>query len=578
MRSAGSMQTPPPTSTSASRRKTQRAQAAKFGQQSAASLRRQSVPEFTSTADGGETANAQLEASPLQFSGIQFSPDVFSFPLLGPATAPAYPQHKLFWDPGQSNGMDIDFSRNLEDPFNTDSCSTLDPFISVHDQSFATQISMPSSFLNFPLDGPLDISATGSSSHKQPKLVPAKEPTKDKCSRTTSTAPGVNPSLLFSSSSHLSETLNGSMASTRMLDEDALQPYAYQIQEAKREKAAGGVSTIRKKRKPVDDSPAVKAALEALREDDANRSPPKRNKPDPVDTQSSHRLPQSSRVPLKLRRGSSSPTKGSKENARRTAVSLTIDASGRARTEARTIIDDQKSSFENDRAPLDFQSDGSDSETSSGNSTLAITTSQAPSFDFTASKVRQPKMGRFATNPKSHSQKSSSTSVYTSSSYTDGLSGLFDKNGSVGASRTLSVNQQSRPGSRKISRPLVSPDVFGNHVDKDEMSDAETVMGSEDHKGTAQHELKKLLKNRAKDTSIGVVHHRDPKNGKTSKSHPQPAYGSNFAPTVSHNQHLFSSISPATVIDPDLANLDRGAHESIRCVCLVPSHDEQMIN
>ena len=522
--------------------------------------------------------NGQLEASPLEFPSIQFSPDMFTFPVLGPATAPAYPQHKLFWDPSQSDGMDIDFSRNLEDPFNTDSRSTLDPFVSVHDQSFASQASMPSSFLNFPLDGPLEVSASVSSTHKQTNVVPAKGPSRDKASRTTSSAAGVNPSLLFSSPGHLSEPLNGSMASTQILDEDALQPYAYQIQEAIREKAAGGGGTIRKKRKPVDDSPAVKAALEALREDDANRSPPKRNKSDLVATQSSNRQPQSTRIPLKLRRGTSSPTKGSKENTRRTAVSLTIDASGRARTEARTIIDDPKSSHHDDSALPDSQSDGSDSESSSGNSILAITTSQAPSFNIPTSKTRQPKIGRFATNPKSHSQKSSSISIYTSSSYTDGMSEVANEGSSVGASRTRSVNQKSRSGSGKMSRPLKSPDVFNSHADKDEVSEAETVMSSEGHKGTAQYELKKLLRDRAKETPTVPVNPRDPKNGNKPKNHLQSAYGSNAAPTASHNQHTFSSISPTTVTDPDLASPDNHAHESVRCVCLVASNDGQMIN
>lgn len=522
--------------------------------------------------------NAQIEVSPLQFPSIQFSPDIFNFPVLGPATAPAYPQHKLFWDPGQSDGMDIDFSRNLEDPFNTDSRTTLDPFISVHDQSFASQASMPSSFLNFPLDEPLEVSTTVSSSHKQTTLSPTKGSSRDKSSRTTSTAAGVNPSLLFSSPGRSSEPLNGSMASSQILNEDALQPYAYQIQEAMREKSTGGASVIGKKRKPVDDSPAVKAALESLREDDANRSPPKRNKPDLMTTQSSHRLPQSSHAPLKLRRGTSSPTKGSTENTRRTAVSLTIDASGRARTEARTIIDDPKSPLEDDSALPDSQSDGSDSESSSGNSILAITTSQAPSFNLPITKTRQPKIGRFATNPRSHSQKSSSTSVYTSSSYTDGMSGVFDEGASVGASRPRAVSQKSRSGSRKTSRPIISPDVFNSHADKDEVSEAETVMGSEDHKGTAQYELKKVLRGRAKETPAGLVNHRDPKNGKKPKNHLQPAYGSNAAPTASHNQHTFSSILPTTVTDPDLVSPNGRAHENVRCVCLVPTNDGQMIN
>ena len=577
MRSAGSMQTPPPTSTSASRRKTQRAQAAKFGQQSAPNARRQSVPGFVSGGDGGEITNAQLEASPLQFPSIQFSPDMFNFPVLGPATAPTYPQHKLFWDPGQGDGMDIDFSRNLEDPFNTDSRSTLDPFVSVHDQSFVSEASMSSSFLNFPLGGPLEVSAPISSTQKQTNLVPARGSLRDQSSRTTSSAAGVNPSLLFSSPGHSLEPLNEPTASSRILDEDALQPYAYQLQEAMREKAAGGASTIRKKRKPVDDSPAVKAALEALREDEANQSPPKRNKPDPIATQSSHRLPQSGHIPLKLRRGTSSPTKSSRENTRRTAVSLTIDASGRARTEARTIIDGPKPSFNDEGVLLDSQSDDSDSETSSENSTLAITTSQAPSFNLPATKSRQPKIGRFTTNPRSHSQKSSFTSVFTSSSYTDGMSGVFDESASVGVSRPRTVRQKSRSGSRKMSRPLISPDVFNDHTDENEVGEAETIMGSEDHKGTAQYELKKLLRGRTNETPAGLVSHRDPKAGKKSKNNLRPAYGSNAAPTASYNPPTTSSISPTTATDSDLSNPDSRAHEDVRCVCLVPGSDGQMI-
>ena len=584
-RSARSIQTPPPTSTTSSKRKAQRAQVAKFQQQLAANTRRMSVPGLGVTADV-EESNTKAENSPLQFSSFQFSPDTFGFPISGPATAPVYPQHKLFWELGQNDGMDIDLTVNLDDPFSTDNRSALDPFVSTSHQSFTAQASDPSFFLNFPAGVPKGLSDVSTSTHEHAHPTSTTESVKEKPIPRKFLASGVNPSLLFSSGSHSSEPVNGPSAATQPLDEDALQPYAYQIQEAKREKAFSGAARSNKKRKPVSDSPAVKAVGKALREDGLDRPSSRRSVTDSSVTRSSGDLPTQNdskrikrpigRLPsTNLRRSNCNHGRESQYQPRRTAVSLTIDASGRARTETRTIIEDHISYLGDSRAP-----GGSDvdSDSSSDDSNLAAITSQAPSFEFVSFKRRQPKLGRFNTRSKSHSKKSSSTSVYTSSSFADGLSrpssGKSNTNHNVNPNFVIDQNASQCHVHSAATMPSVK---FSSETsDEAEVSEAETVLGPEDPTGTAQFELKKMLKDRARDRTIRLVTSRNA----TDRSEPKPcvhspiekttrSYGIATIPTPNpRSAHPgVSDLSPNLVTDRGPISLDDGNLENVRCVC-----------
>ncbi|MCJ1255932.1 hypothetical protein MMC24_003751 [Lignoscripta atroalba] len=589
MHSASSMQTPPPTSTSASRRKAQQAQVAKLVQQSAANGRRMSVPGF-SKGNHGETPTSQVEESPQQFSSLQFSPDVFGFPTSGPATAPIYPQHKLFWDPEQSDDMNIDFSAAMADPFSTGNEHALQPYVSAHHRTSTSQASMLPSFLDFPINahGTKDHSiTTGALPHGQANPVPTSGLTKNASSRTKSIGHAVDPSLLFSSPGRSFEPLTGSISSMAALDMETLQPYAYQMQEAKREQASGVKGRDKKKRGLEKDSPAVKAALESLREDENVRPIIRRSTTDSAVTRS---IPTQQIEQVSINRSRNGQTHGrlsplkqtrkpSKRNGQplrhRTAVTLTIDPSGRARTETKVVVEDSERSPLGERMDVDSRSVGSDGDTSSEDSGLAITTSHAPSFDFDPRPTKQPKLGRFVTDSRSHSQKSSYTSVYTTSSYADGV--------------TKPAYVKSRAGSNPRSRTshTLIPSSSLPRSGHESLSDSETVTDASD--GTAQSELKKVLRYRAKEEqrkaqTQGQCSKLGPINTNVFMNKSKVAsfdLDRDLTPSDSQTLNPFSNISPTTITDPDLAtpSTDCGSQstESTRCVCHVQENDGQMI-
>ena len=589
--SASLMQTPPPTSATSSKRKVQQAKAIKSKHHSVVGSRRMSVPELGVAVDV-EGLKRGVENSPLQLSGLQFSPDALIFPLSGPATTPAHPQHKIFWEPGQSDGMEIDFAANLDNPFNTDSRLILDPFIPTTYQQLANQESDTSYFSNFSEDVAKAFSNVSTSTNKQSHPIPHNRPTTDKSTRDKFLEAAVNPSLLFSSPSRSSRPVDKLVSTTQILDEDAFQPYAYQIQEAKREKALSEVRKPTKKRKPVSDSPAVKAVVEALREDGLDQSTsrqrfddisPTRTSSEMVSQRNSKRVKQGlERVSLsELRCDTGYHEAGSKRRHRHTAVSLTIDASGRARTETRTVVEDHNSDLDEGRMLL--QSDSS-SDSSSNGSSPAMITSQASSFASVRIRTKQPKLGRFSTISKSHSQKSSSASVYTSSSYADNLSQpLSIQNPTNANAHPHKVVYRKNPqGYLENDKTTYVPN---EAFDEAEVSEAETVLGPEDPTGMAQFELRKMFKGHEKVGTTSLATSRKIGDIKRFKSR---AYLSieRMAPSCGiagiltpDTQNVFglSKLSPTTMTDLESIRSVDGSIKKLRCICQGSSNDGQLI-
>ena len=266
------MQTPPPTSTSASRRRAQQAQVAKLVQQSASAGRRMSTPLFPKNQNGPVSAGP-VETSPQPFSELQFSPDVFDFSMTGPATAPILPQHKLFWDSKPDDGLSMDFSDDLTSAFDRPNQPALDPFVSAHHHPTGSNLTTSSFSLSFPKNDLMHSSMTTAASTFDQGNHFSTDGSKRQNSSypTRRLAHGVDPSLLFSSPGRSLDSRDGPADSSVILDEESLQPYAYQMQEARRELASGTISKPKKKRKPDVDSPAVKAALKTLRDGDADQ-------------------------------------------------------------------------------------------------------------------------------------------------------------------------------------------------------------------------------------------------------------------------------------------------------------------
>ena len=558
LNSAGSMQTPPPTSTSASRRKAQQAQVAKLVKESAEKGRRMSFPNF-GKGEGTHGSTSQMEESPQQFPALQFSPEGFSFPMSGPATAPVYPQHKLFWDPEQAGDtMNIDFP--LDDTFTAFGMGmqkTTDPFVSPPDHANGLQFPTSPAF-NL-------ISASNDNIATFTSLSYAESPSHTKTSARGKFAGNVvNPSLLFSSPSRAADVA-AMPAVTQAIQDDVLRPYAHQMRDAQRELEMQLARKPKRKRVPeADDSPAVKAALRTLRGDQNGRSDVERDHIDDIIEAKAIARSRSRNSyghakerleagpPILPKQGGLNRLHDSQR--KRSSVTLTIDASGRAKT---VVADDTK---QTSRSDTKVDSDSEESESDSSSSSAEMVTSQPQSFAFPSQRQKQPKLGRFFNDPKSHSQRSSYASTLGSGSTAQ-----------VPSTRRTSSNLHTQQSSQAYSG-----------TDRIEVeSEAETVIDSDDDKGDAQSELKKVLQSRSQKKVNKQAVRPESRDGFTGQRRAYPSQGSPLHPyystetrTPGHHGHQdpYSNISPITITDPDLSTPTTGresnaSSDSTRCVC-----------
>lgn len=105
------MQTPPPTR-GTTNRKAQYPQEIAFGTPSTIASRRYMTPQQPAAPMSNEWLGQQ---TPIAFPQLQFSPDMYQFANLGPASAPVMPQSRVFWD--QSSPLQAVPQRTLDDPF-----------------------------------------------------------------------------------------------------------------------------------------------------------------------------------------------------------------------------------------------------------------------------------------------------------------------------------------------------------------------------------------------------------------------------------------------------------------------------
>ncbi|MCJ1284807.1 hypothetical protein MMC26_004144 [Xylographa opegraphella] len=589
------MQTPPPTSTSALRRKAQQAQVAKLVQESAAAGRRISAPLFPQVGNV-ESSLIRKEASPQRFPALDFSPDIFDFSTSGPiTTAPNFPQNRLFWEPKDDDDMNIDFSADIANPFDTPRQPPLDPFISVHSHASASGPQTSMSLSNFDdVGSKAGLNDTASSCFTQAGFVSTAGLIGDRHMHQATSVDGVDPSLLFSSPSKSLRPLNTSMAFIRVVDADSLQPYAYQIQEAKRDKAFGGILKAKKKRKPDCDSPAVTAALETLRGDGPERPKLYRSATDSVtirtnsDTRKFSEQSSSNRVDNTLGQRRTSPIRLIRSSRfhgnalyprRRTALALTIDSTGRARTEARPFLDGtDTTNVRMELTELGMESDDTDSDTSSNQSTIGMITSQTTSFDISSWKPRSAKAGRSAQDSVSHSSKSSYTSSYISSSNAENWQTTNNANSSLYSAST----GEKRHGTKFVQNQLALRTDFEYVNDtrvEEEVSEAETVLESDEGNGSAQHELRKVLKDRqAAKKSMSEEEGRS--------KHSPINHSTACLIQRHHNTHEkgtagnLSGLSPSTMSDPDLPSprSQSNISNNIRCICHDTLNDGEMVS
>ena len=552
---AGSMQTPPPTSTSASRRKAQQAQVAELVKESAEKGRKMSFPDLARV-EGTHGSISQAEESPQQFPALQFSPEGFGFPVSGPATAPVYPQHKLFWDADQgTDTMNIDFP--MDDTFTAFGIGiqkSSDPFISTPDHTNGIQFPTSPAF-NLITTSHDSIEKLTSSSH-------AESP-----SRTVTSARGkfagnvVNPSLLFSSPGRAAGIAPMPVAS-QAIEDETLRPYAHQLRDAQVELDMQLARKPKRKRvAEIDDSPAVKAALVTLRDDQAG-----------VERDHIDDIIEAKAIARSRSRNSYGQARERKEigsrslqkrrsrsrlhdsQRKRSSVTLTIDASGRAKT---VVADDTRKTA---RSAKQADSDSESSESDSSSSSAEMVTSQPQSFALPSQRYKQPKLGRFFNDPKSHSQRSSYASTLGSASTAKAFS----------TQRTSSNLQKSHSSQTFVS------------ADRAEVeSEAETIIDTDDDRGDAQSELKKVLQSRSQNKTGKQAMRPQSRDDYTGQRRAYPSQGRSLHPyhtTGSHTpghhryQDPYSNISPTTITDPDLSTPSTGrdsnsSNDSTRCVC-----------
>ncbi|KAL8729381.1 MAG: hypothetical protein Q9166_004774 [cf. Caloplaca sp. 2 TL-2023] len=571
MRSAGSMQTPPPTSTSASRRKVEQAQVAKVAKQSTAATRRMSTPAIAK-GKKPETAVSQIETSP-GFPSLQFSPEVFSFPNSGPATAPVFPQHKLFWDPQPTHdAMNIDFSAN--DPFalGIGIDKNLDPFVT--SQEPATPPRLPTASFHA-LEGSHDDLTIFPVSAK----VPAKKFAKSRISTSV-----VNPSMLFSSPSQSSELPN--IPSSQADKDINLQPYAHQVQDAEREIEQVGPRKSKRRKAPEKDSPAVIAAMEVLRDEVDDRPAVRRSFTDSVlpPFDPSHIKAALSNRPLRKteRRSPSrgpprrrlSLRKGAPQAQKQTTLTLTIDSTGKARTEKKVVKSDGGPPSDS-RMDIDSVTEEDESSTSSEENDIA--TSHHQSFGFARQKPKKAKLTRFALDSsRTHSQKSSYASTFASSSTASGVKSINPQKRVMSNLSAHFDDPSILPlplsDDRASSSTLVSDRLDGRDAHH---SDGDTTVASDDGKGDAQSELKKMKQRR--DQSKTSQYEGSRPTTSRAFEYPNPAnpiqtfpYAMNSTPAYAMNDPF--NISPTTITDPDLATPNSARDSQVsgnctRCVC-----------
>ncbi|KAL8751871.1 MAG: hypothetical protein Q9184_005919 [Pyrenodesmia sp. 2 TL-2023] len=573
------MQTPPPTSTTTGKRNTRRVVKMPVTRQeidarrSGATSRRMSSPARGSRAGNTEPVVPQLDVSP-GFPSLQFSPEVFNFPNPGPATAPVFPQHKLFWDPEQSHdGMSLDFSANDGFALGLGIDKSLDPFVSAQDQGSPSRLPTASFHA---LDGSQDDLAIFPVSAK----VPAR-----KFSKSRIAASVVNPSMLFSSPSHSSDLPN--TASSHIELNTTLQPYAHQILDAEREiELLGTRKSKRRKGTTEVDSPAVKEALATLRDEETDRPASRRGITDNVlqtfdDTHVKAALRERKAIEAQRRMSASrqkssrrlSPPKRVPSPSKRTTLTLTIDSKGRASTE-RKVLKEGAEPSSGSKMDLDSASEEGQSTTSSDEMDMA--TSQRQSFSFAKKKPNRGKLTRFALDPKSHSQRSSYASTFTSSNT---VGGAMPANSRVMSNLSahyddLGLLPQPSSDDHASSSTVISDRLDGRDA---HTSDTGTTVESDDSKGDAQWELKKIKKQRQQSQSRQSLRLSQMQGGgfeypNPLSSNPCTAFPYTGRLTPSHAVHDPFNISPTTITDPDLAT-PTSAHgsqisnEGTRCVC-----------
>lgn len=554
VRSAASIQTPPPTSTS--QRKV--LGAGNEGEQGfMSSAKKLSAATETQL----ETPSRVIASSPHLFANFQNSPDFFQFSSIDSSASPFFPQQKLFVEQDVNNlssQVSADPFSDMPNAFTTSQAQTLEvpPLpamqgsLDLHD--FSTDVSF----------------GIGATAPADAALFPTPFSTSPRVSITKAE----DPSLFLSSPARRFGPPQ-SIPEPRTAPRAARQPYHHQNEEAKREQ-------LRRANRPHNQSLSRSFSDDGEDEEDEDFTPRAASTLRPglarsktttaVTSLNSHMRQQSqqsfasslastSGVKKTPTKGRVSPVKTMRQTLPRTSSSclparsqsliLKIDKDGRAKTELQA-----GGGFTGLTDPIsEMDMDGSITESEADSAEF----SDVP-FGFPTSSLTRPNVGRTGSlsRPNSKSSFASSTS---------------------GRRSPWADPKQRRPQSAVIpSEWMNTPRRFstpGNaNFTRQSSSTASTLPDPEEDSGDAQHALRQVLAGRARNSTIG--RHATSRSMKMRMPVSQSMNHLRSSPPGISGAFDLSSgeaTSPTTLTDPDLATPSTGRHSNpsngTRCIC-----------
>lgn len=484
-----------------------------------------------------ETPSRFMQQSPNLFPSLQFSPDLYAHQFnSGPATAPIYPQQRLFWD---STTMPYEQPSlpQYQDPFQMSPMGMSTSFAS--SSTVVPQYPQQDMFLD---DQPYDLP-------NMPRSMSFTQvdgtifPTPFTTSPRIPQPPMENPSMFLSSPARRFGTTDHSFVKFGHAPVPDRPAYAHQIEESRRELEMKRVRRMEAKQPSI-----TRSVMEALRRP---VSPKKDSRPGlkrslthtgvrndrslKIQTQNGRNSP----GPGSFKPGRSSPLKtvadpisrtlttSRNANIKRGSISLSIDENG----VAKTILTDREPDMDLDEA-LSSATDSFDE------SDFHILHSQHTSFAFHDNDDLAGPAHSSLHRPFSHSKNNSHSTMGSTGS---------TKQSSYQSSQSSYTNARASDGvSGRRKRPLL-----GTTIEDD------TLMEDETTSGNAQAALRAIIQDRSRSTSAqgdATSHHL------------------HSSPPLAHTQYATFNGSPTTITDPDLAtpSTDRdslGSNMSTRCVC-----------
>lgn len=488
-----------------------------------------------------ETPSRFIQQSPNLFPSLQFSPDLYAHQFnSGPATAPIYPQQRLFWDSTSMPFEQPSLPPQYQDPFQMSPVGMSTSFAS--SSTVVPQYSQQDIFPEEqqPYDLPNMPRSMSFTQHEANVFL-----TPFTTSPRIPPPPMENPSMFLSSPARRFGTADHSFVKFGHPPAPDRPAYAHQIEESRREQEMKRVRRMEAKqpsitrsvmealRRPV--SPAKKDSRPGLKRS-LTHTGVRNDRSLKVQTQNGRNSP----APGSFRPGRSSPLKSIADpisrtlttsrntniNTKRGSISLSIDENG----VAKTILTDRDPDTDLDEA-LSSATDSFDE------SDFHILHSQHNSFAFHNDDPSVPSHSSL-NRPFSHSKTNSHSTLGSTGS---------TKQSSYQSSQASYTNTRASDGvSSRRKRPLL-----GTTLEDD------TLMEDETSSGNAQAALRAIIQDRSRSTSA---------QGDTTSHH------LHSSPPQAHTQYATFNASPTTITDPDLAtpSTDRdslGSNMSTRCVC-----------